>query len=573
MCLITALPKTGRWFFCRLQKNDFTMKIVVLLSLLFFNLTLLGQAPGIEWQNTIGGSKNDGVSSIQQTNDGGYIIGGSSISNISGDKTENNIDTVCNPECTTDYWVVKTDAAGNIQWQNTTGGNDYDNFCCIQQTADGGYIIGGSSSSSISGDKTENYIGLTAYDDYWIIKTDATGNIQWQNVIGGDFTDVLSSIQQTADGGYILGGSSNSDISGDKTENSWYNLGGLPSSDYWIVKIDSIGNIQWQNTIGGWDDDGVSSIDQTVDGGYILGGSSSSDISGDKTEDTNGYPDYWIVKIDSLGSILWQNTIGGNNWETLYCIRQINDGGYVLGGQSNSSTSGDKTEDSNGGYDYWIIKTDATGNIQWQNTIGGSADDWLYDIQQTSGGGYILAGMSGSGISGDKTENNTGLIDYWIVKADTAGYIQWQNTIGGNKSDYLFSIQQTADSGYILGGYSASDISGDKTEDSWNDDLGYNTFDYWIVKLSQEIGIEDVVVDMVYNIFPNPFTTSATITINQPGNFDFMLYNLFGQQVRRAENISDQYILERSNLPAGVYFYKVEEDGKMMGSGKVVCLQ
>ncbi|QQR96354.1 MAG: hypothetical protein IPJ93_07000 [Bacteroidota bacterium] len=223
--------------------------------------------------------------------------------------------------------------------------------------------------------------------------------IEWQNTIGGNYTDQLYSIQQTTDGGYILGGWSESYISGDKTENSF------GCSDYWVVKLDSIGNIQWQNTIGGNSGDGLYSVQQTTDGGYILGGVSTSNISGDKTENSQGYIDYWVVKLDASGNIQWQNTIGGNSDDYLTSIQQTTDGGYILGGSSNSNISGDKTENSQGDYDYWVLKLDPTGNIQWQNTIGGSINDQLYSIQQTIDGGYILGGWSNSNISGDKTEN------------------------------------------------------------------------------------------------------------------------------------------------------------------------
>ncbi len=166
------------------------------------------------------------------------------------------------------------------------------------------------------------------------------------------------------------------------------------------------------------------------------------------------------------GTIQWQNTIGGSGSEALFSIVQTSDGGYILGGYSHSNISGDKTENSNGATDYWIVKTDARANIQWQNTIGGSGYDYLTSIDQTSDGGYILGGYSSSNISADKTENSIGNSDYWIVKTDSLGVIQWQNTIGGSELDVLSSIAQTSDGGYILGGYSNSDISGDKTENS-----------------------------------------------------------------------------------------------------------
>ncbi|MBP7713944.1 MAG: T9SS type A sorting domain-containing protein [Bacteroidota bacterium] len=440
------------------------MRALILL-LLFFTTTTLAQE--IEWQNTIGGNNTDQLYSIQQTSDGGYILGGVSISDISGDKTENS-------QGDYDYWVVKLDSTGNIQWQNTIGGSGYDQLYSIQQTSDGGYILGGYSNSGISGDKTESSQGDY---DYWVVKLDAIGNIQWQTTIGGNDADWLYSVQQTTDGGYILGGYSLSDISGDKTE------GTQGGNDYWVVKLDASGNIQWQNTIGGNNDDNLTSIQQTTDGGYILGGYSYSDISGDKTENSQGSDDYWVVKLNASGNIQWQNTIGGSGYDQLYSIQQTSDGGYILGGYSESNISGDKTENSQGFDDYWVVKLDTTGNIQWQNTIGGGSFDYLTSIQQTSDGGYILGGYSNSGISGDKTENCQGNTDYWVVKLDASGNIQWQNTIGGNYSDWLYSVQQTSDGGYILGGCSDANISGDKTENV------QGVYDYWVVKLTNKFNL------------------------------------------------------------------------------------
>jgi hypothetical protein len=439
------------------------MKAKFYLFLLLVNSSINTFSQAIVWQNTIGGSNHDFFTSLQQTSDGGYILGGYSMSNISGDKIEN-----CN---STDYWIIKTNATGDIQWQNTIGGNNADWLSSIQQTTDGGYILGGSSASNISGDKTENSMGNF---DYWVVKIDSLGNIQWQNTIGGNKEDYLNSIKQTYDGGYILGGYSVSDISGDKTENC---IGGI---DYWIVKIDILGNIQWQNTIGGDTSDYLFSIQQTTDGGYFLGGYSYSNISGDKTENAIGNRDYWIVKTDSLGNIQWQNTIGGNDDDILNSVEQSADGGFILGGWSMSNISGDKTENSNGSSDYWIVKTNASGNVQWQNTIGGNNGDKLTSIKQTTDGGYILGGCSVSNISGDKMENNIGGGDYWIVKTDSSGNIQWQNTIGGSSGDALISIQQTADEDYILGGTSESNISGDKTENN----IGIYE-DYWIIKVTE----------------------------------------------------------------------------------------
>ncbi|MEO6166763.1 MAG: hypothetical protein ABIO98_04530, partial [Chitinophagales bacterium] len=282
--------------------------------------------------------------------------------------------------------------------------------------------------------------------------------IDWQNTIGGNASDILVSSVQTNDGGYLLGGNSESGISGDKTEE------GKGDSDYWIVKLDAEGNLEWQNTIGGSNYDFLYSIIKTADGGYLLGGISESGISGDKTEVNQGAADYWVVKLDDEGSIEWQNTIGGNGYDYLYDIIQTTEGSYLVAGHSFSGISGDKTEANQGSSDYWILMLDASGNIEWQNSIGGSSDEYLYSVIQTTDGGYLLGGDSYSGLSGDKNEASKGGLDYWVVKLDGTGNIEWQNTIGGSSNDELKSVIQTNDGGYFLGGFSGSGISGDKTE-------------------------------------------------------------------------------------------------------------
>ena len=540
------------------MKKIYKTIFLCLLTSVLRPLTSFSQtAPAIDWQNTIGGDSADYLYSIQQTADGGYILGGFSASNISGDKAENS-------NGLNDFWIVKADAAGNIQWQNTIGGSDDDRLLSVQQTADGGYILGGYSKSNISGDKTENCIGIY---DYWIVKTDAIGDIQWQNTIGGSGDDILYSIQQTSDGGYIFGGRSNSDISGDKTENS---IGSGFTHDYWIVKTDATGNIQWQNTIGGNGGEELYSVQQTADGGYILGGHSFSNISGDKTENSNGGADYWIVKIDATGNIQWQNTIGGSDTDWFPVVRQTSDGGYILGGISYSNISGDKTENNWDPTlttpDYWIVKTDATGNIEWQNNIGGSNYDTFYSIEQTSDGGYILVGYSDSNISGDKTENSNGYYDYWIIKTDATGNIQWQNTIGGSDYDRLHSIQQTTDGGYILGGRSSSNISGDKTENS----IGGN--DYWIIKLYPDTTtsiIQFPIYQLSISISPNPVTDKLNVILNNKELSEIILYDISSRKLLQ-KKFTNSVSLNTEQLSKGIYIYEVRDKNGLCKKGKVV---
>lgn len=353
------------------------------------------------------------------------------------------------------------------QWDADFGGNDDEHFAALQQTKDGGYIAGGYSSSGISGDKTQDTRGSS---DYWIVKTDSNGVKQWDARYGGTSVDQLTCLQQTKDGGYILGGISFSGAGGDKSQANRGN------SDYWVVKISGNGIKQWDATFGGTSVDELHSIMQTTDGGYILGGASFSNIGGDKTQNTKGGKDFWIVKIDANGLKQWDADFGGNEFEELFTIQQSAEGGYIMGGYSLSGINGDKTDPSRGRYDYWVVKTDANGAKQWDATYGGSDDDWLTQIRQTKEGGYIVGGWSWSGKSGDKSQPTKGDNDYWIIKIDARGVRQWDADFGGSSNDYLTPVEQTADGGYILGGYSSSPVGGDKTQAT------QGGTDYWIVK-------------------------------------------------------------------------------------------
>jgi hypothetical protein len=245
-----------------------------------------------------------------------------------------------------------------------------------------------------------------------------------------------------------------------------------------LVRIDSIGNIVWQNTIGGSSSDAITHLANTPDGGFIVTGYSFSNISGDKTENGHNFSaDYWILKIDSLGAIQWQNTIGGNGSDLPLSAYSNADGTCIVAGYSSSGATGDKTEANLGGFDFWILKLSAAGGVLWQNTIGGNNSDIPNSVVPAIDGGIIIGGYSSSGISGDKTEALIGITDYWLLKLNTSGNIVWQNTIGGTSDDYLFSVVPNITANkYFLFGYSYSGIGGDKTE------AGDATANYWMLE-------------------------------------------------------------------------------------------
>jgi len=508
--------------------------------------------PSIQWQRCLGGSASDGASSIQQTADGGFIIAGGSCSN-DGDVSGNH----GNGDC----WVVKLNSAGNIIWQKSLGGSGSEWAKSIQQTTDGGFIIAGLSNSTdgdVSGHHPGGYYDSDSiwheYTDYWVVKLDPAGNIIWQKCFGGSSSDWASSIQQTADGGYIVAGktrSNDGDVSG--------NHG---SGDYWVVKLNSVGEIQWQKCLGGSDNDVAYSIHQTSDGGFIVAGKSYSndgDVSGN-----HGSGDCWIVKLDSAGEILWQKCLGGSDWDVAHSIQQTTDGGFIVAGYSHSA-NGD-VSGNHGSADYWIVKLDSAGNIIWQKCLGGSDWDVAYSIQQTTDGGFIVVGVSNSN-DGDITGHHPGgyydsdstwyeYPDYWVVKLDSAGNIIWQKSLGGSDEDYDPSIQQTADGGFIIAGESCSndgDVSGN-----------HGSADCWIVKLSPEGKITEnttIPDQFEINISPNPFNSSCEIAV--PAGAKIEIYNLEGNMVHKPATSGTRIIwTPGKSVPSGVYLVRaVSPDG------------
>lgn len=229
--------------------------------------------------------------------------------------------------------------------------------------------------------------------------------------------------------------------------------------DYWIVKLNKNGNIQWQKTYGGLYADILGSIEQTKDGGYILGGSSNSPQSGDKDDDNRGIGDFWIIKINNKGVIEWQKTCGGNEDEELYAIHQTQDGGYIVGGNSNSNDSltsvGGKV---NSGSDYWIFKMDANGTIVWSKTYDFGPIDILTTLLENKDSTYLVGGYSApspkSGDNSKTSKDEEGINDYIVLKIDEQGEILWKETVGSDGEDILKRLVATRDGSYLIAGTS-----------------------------------------------------------------------------------------------------------------------
>lgn len=325
-----------------------------------------------------------------------------------------------------------------IEWEVALGGSEYDSAQKCAQTSDGGYIVAGGTQSHDG--QVTNYHGMA---DGWVVKLDDFGMIQWQRALGGTESDAMAAIQQTSDGGYICAGytaSNNGDVSGNH---------GL--MDAWVVKLDHLGEVQWQKCLGGSGYELAYDVQQTADGGYLV--STQSTSSDGEVPINHGLADAWIVKLDAAGDITWQTSLGGSGYDYLYGILTMQDGRSVLAGGS-TSNDGD-VSGNHGGYDFWVVELDAFGLITWQTMLGGSANELASGIAMADDGGILLAGYTLSN-DGDVSGNH-GESDLWVVKLNANGGLIWQQCFGGTLVENGRALSQTGDGGMVVLGYTDSE--------------------------------------------------------------------------------------------------------------------
>lgn len=540
-----------------------SLSLAILSTIFFFSA--YSQLPKIKWQKTIGGSKDDSLVSIVPTNDHGFIVSGYSNSDKSGNKTQNSV------AGTTDFWIVKLDRSGNVLWDKTYGGIRTDRDPIVITTLDGGYLVGGTSDSDSSLVKSESDIN-DSYD-YWVIKLDANGNEQWDNTIGGIQLDALVSAIQRTDGSYMLGGYSYTRGDDRAYDKSDPNRGSSLWPDYWLLKLTQNGRkIKWNKVYGGKNEDILASMQSTRDGGYLLGGYSYADADYEKTKPFLGNNDYWIVKVDKDGNEVWDEVYGGSLSDYLTSMSITADDGFVLGGYSNSPVSFNKTEGFKGVTDYWIVKVDSSRKVQWDRTLGGTLGDYAADVEPTSDGGYIVGGSSFSNSTGNKSESSRGGEDYWIVKLDSLGQIVWDKTYGGSKTDKLSVIKEINAGEYIVGGTSNSPVSGEKT----NNTVGGNgDNDFWIIRLgtrsakalTQSSTTTNAVIKTGANVeyrklamqaAPNPTNGPVTISYSAPANakLNLLVYDNNGKTLTSITlaSGSGSYQLDLGKQAPGTYY-------------------
>jgi hypothetical protein len=329
-----------------------------------------------------------------------------------------------------DFVLKKTDLFGNIQWEKFYGSTNDERGYVVKQVP-GGMIYGGAMLSA-------NYDDLrnTGGWDGLLLKLDSSGNILWKKNYGGSEGDSIRDVIHTNDNGFIFCGYTFSE--------SYENHHG--GKDFWIVKTDHNGEIQWEKVLGGSQYDMAYSVVQTRDNHYVVAGysfSTNGDLSG---MENHGNGDYWIIKLDYYGNIVWSKLYGGSGWEEVRQVIETRDRGFLLAGVA-SSKNGD-VKDSKGRWDAWLVKLDRNGDLEWEKTYGGSSYDKAFSVQQLSDRGFVVAGMTKSN-DGD-VENHYGDSDVWVFRTDKNGGLMWEHTIGGKESESAEKVLRLKDGRYAV---------------------------------------------------------------------------------------------------------------------------
>ncbi|MFX1251698.1 MAG: hypothetical protein ACFFCZ_08810 [Promethearchaeota archaeon] len=370
------------------------LDFILFMLVLIISSSVSGALKDVVWAETYGGLSDDVALAVIQTRDGGFAFVGSTGSYGAG---------------RSDAWVVKTDATGEIEWNLTYGGRNWDRFVGIVQTSDGGFVLAGDTDSTRS-------------HDAFLMKIDVTKELIWSKIYGGTASDGINTVIQTNDGGFVLAGYTYS-----------YGEG---RGDAWVVKTDATGEIEWHQAYGGREFDIANSIIQTSDGGFLLAGSTDSYGA--------GRSDAWVVKTDVTGKLVWNQIYGGLDGEQADAVIQTSDGGFVLAGFTYSYGEGYS--------DGWLVKTDATGELVWNQTYGGTEFEYIHAIIQISDGGFVFAGSTSSYGKDDHA--------MWLVKTDSDGKMAWMKTYDGTERAAADAVIQTSDSGFVLAGYTFSYTGG-----------------------------------------------------------------------------------------------------------------
>lgn len=485
----------------------------------------------------------------QQTSDGGFIMCG-----------------MISDSSFSDACLVKLNSGGDTLWTKRYGGANYDWGTVVRETSDNGFIIFGGSQSFGSGFE----------DDLYIIKTDMLGNVLWSTAYGDSHYESVFSAQQTTDGGYVLAGNISVGATGQKDVN--------------IVKLDSVGTVIWTKIIGGVNDEYANEIQQTFDGGYIIGGTTNSFGAGNK--------DALLIKLDSVGILQWTKTYGTVVLEEGNTVQQTVDGGYILAGRINF-----------GGplnYNMLMVKTDALGSVTWSKKLGSSSKDLIKSIKQTYDNGYI--------ISGSTLISSSNSLDMCLLKLDSVGNMNWAASYGDTSvyNGYSYELQLTSDAGFLLLGQSVfPSLSIDfldciKTDEFGNTGCTPNFLSFYdsVISLSVSspvfsittgggaiisstnvgcgcfadttfctafLSLNELSLNRTVNFYPNPFSTYTTIELNEKYQKGIIkVIDVFGREIEIIPFVGNKIVLERGELKEGIYFIQIISEHSIVACEKII---
>jgi hypothetical protein len=469
------------------------------MLMLAINYTAFSQTTFIK---LYGGAGTDSGRFVEFTSDGGYIVVGHTTTNSNG---------------FADMYVLRVNSVGDTLWSKKIGGPGVEQGYTIKLLNDGNYIISGFTTSTSNNSR-----------DAYLVKIDDSGNILWEKKYGGSGNDGIEAAFPTPDGGFILTGYSTS-------------TGTNGSDDLYLVKTDAAGNELWSKFIGGPAQDWGNMVQPTPDGGYIILGITYSFGAGGG--------DYYLVRTDASGNVMWSKTYGGANLDEGKNIRVTSDGGFIVTGDTDSFGAGNS--------DIYVIKTDANGDSLWTKTYGGADKDVSKMIEPTPDGGYIIAGISRSFGLTDP--------DFWIIKTDGTGSVSWTKEYGGNSNEHCYALRPTSDGGYIAVGHSAS--------------FG-NLEQVYLLKLDANgeatpSSVEQLSMDNIL-IYPNPINTALHIDLSNyiPGeNLRVELIDQLGRIIYSPMNndfSKSSTTIDMSSFPRGAYLLRFHTGKKVISKSIIL---
>ena len=376
----------------------------------------------LELVQTFGGSKNDVAKSVVSTVDGGFAVLGYTQS-LDGDITDKATENY-------DFWMLKFDSEAQLEWNKTYGGSGDERGRSLIETSDGGYALLGYSDSS-DGDVSSN----NGNRDFWLVKINASGVLSWQKSFGYEGEDEGVSIIETSDNHLMLSGVLDVTASGGEGNQGRFSTRHA-GGDYWAIKITPTGDIVWSRFYGGTFTDSPTGIKETLNDGLIsVGGSDSNDVD---ISNNKGSYDFWIVKSNLNGDIVWEKSFGGSEIDEARDIISDGNGNHIVVGDTRSNDQ--DVAFNNGAADLWVIKVSNSGELLWNTSIGGSNFDVARSISTTFNNEFIIAGSSRSS-NGDVSKNQ-GQNDAWVLRLDNSGQLLWETTIGGSEIDFSYDAVQ-----------------------------------------------------------------------------------------------------------------------------------